>query len=90
MNSENSVQTPNFSGTSTLTVNGEPVEALTTPGVEYVYDTKRVFVLYSHEPDAKETKTRARKLKRAWEKVFGKDTCEVAIVDASDRVETLA
>ena len=59
-------------------------------GVEYVYDTKRVFVLYSNDPDSDATKKRARSLKRSWEKVFGKDTCEVAVVKADERVETLA
>jgi len=89
MNSNNSAQVPSMTTESMITVNGESVDNY-SPAVEYVFDPKRVFVLYSDDPDSKEVKKRARDLKKSWEKVFGEGTCEVAVLSINERVETLA
>lgn len=84
MNSNDS--NPNASVSGEVLINGVPANQFVS---DVVYDTKRVFVLYSETPDAEDVKKRAKNLKRAWEKLHGKDSCEVAVVHSNERVESL-
>lgn len=84
MNSENG-QTPNLQN-GAVTVNGLPIDSY---GTELVYDNKRVFVLYAEDPENVDVQKRAKSLKKSWEKLNGKGTCEVAILKSDERVESL-
>ena len=57
-------------------------------GAYVVDDSKRVFVLYSDNPE-KDVQGRAKKIKAAWEKLHGENTCEVVVVKLNERLESL-
>lgn len=84
MNSNNQKSTADSLSNEFL-VNGVPVDQL----VSDIVDPRRVFILYAEHPGSLEAKTRAGNLKKAWEKLYGVDTCEVIILSSEERVESL-
>lgn len=50
---------------------------------------KRVFALYVTDPTSKESKTRAKKLEKSWEKLHGKNTCHVVVLALTEKLESL-